>query len=122
MPTSSKRSILITGFVLIHVSLLTLLHRRPRYVDRLTTILILSRCSPGGVGHDLAREFAAHGLRVFATARSTKSLSSLEEKGIETFPLDVTSEDSIQALKDEIATRTGGKLDLLFNNAGMSMY
>ncbi|CEL10916.1 hypothetical protein ASPCAL14023 [Aspergillus calidoustus] len=89
MPSSSKRSILITG------------------------------CSPGGVGHALALEFAAHGLRVFATARSTKSLSSLEGKGIETFPLDVTSADSIQALKKEIVTRTGGKLDLLFNNAGM---
>ncbi|KAL6229491.1 hypothetical protein BDW75DRAFT_97547 [Aspergillus navahoensis] len=89
MPLTSKRSILITG------------------------------CSPGGVGHALALEFAAHGLRVFATARSTKSLSSLEEKGIETFLLDVTSAESIQALKEEIVKRTGGKLDMLFNNAGM---
>ncbi|KAL3441668.1 hypothetical protein BJX65DRAFT_288194, partial [Aspergillus insuetus] len=89
MPSSSKRSILITG------------------------------CSPGGVGHALALEFAAHGLRVFATARSTKTLSSPEEKEIETFPLDVTSAESIQALKDEVVTRTGGKLDMLFNNAGM---
>ncbi|KAJ0423001.1 hypothetical protein BJY00DRAFT_279224 [Aspergillus carlsbadensis] len=89
MPSSSKRSILITG------------------------------CSPGGVGHALALEFASHGLRVFATARSMKSLSSLEEKGIETFPLDVTSADSIQTLKYEISARTGGKLDMLFNNAGM---
>ncbi|KAL2787689.1 hypothetical protein BJX66DRAFT_310388 [Aspergillus keveii] len=89
MPSSSKRSILITG------------------------------CSPGGVGHALALEFAAHGLRVFATARSIKSLSTLEERGIETFALDVTSADSIRALKVEIATRTGGKLDMLFNNAGM---
>ncbi|KAL3488161.1 hypothetical protein BJX62DRAFT_253460 [Aspergillus germanicus] len=89
MPSSPKRSILITG------------------------------CSPGGVGHALALEFAAHGLRVFATARSTKSLSRLEENGIETFPLDVTSAESIQALKKEVLERTGGKLDVLFNNAGM---
>ncbi|KAF4218942.1 hypothetical protein CNMCM5878_004155 [Aspergillus fumigatiaffinis] len=91
MPSESKRSILITG------------------------------CSAGGVGHDLALEFAARGLRVFATARSSKSLSSLEGKGIETFELDVTSEESIRALKAEIAKRTGGKLDILFNNAG-TMY
>lgn len=80
-----------------------------------------SSCSPGGVGYALATEFAAHGLRVFATARSTKSLSTLEEKGIETFQLDVTDVGSITALKDEISKRTGGKLDILFNNAGTSM-
>jgi NADP-dependent 3-hydroxy acid dehydrogenase YdfG len=82
---------------------------------------IRDSCSSGGVGHDLALEFAGRGLRVFATARSTKSLSSLEQKGIETFELDVMSEESIRALKDEIVKRTGGKLDILFNNAGTSM-
>ncbi|KAJ6100362.1 hypothetical protein N7467_001897 [Penicillium canescens] len=91
MASSSKRSILITG------------------------------CSPGGVGHALALEFASHGMRVFATARSTSSLSTLAEKGIETCELDVTNAESITALRDEISKRTGGKLDMLFNNAG-SMY
>lgn len=60
-------------------------------------------------------------MRVFATARSTKSLSRLEAKGIEILPLDVTSVESIAALKAEITKRTGGKLDILFNNAGTSM-
>ncbi|KAJ5103200.1 hypothetical protein N7532_003729 [Penicillium argentinense] len=91
MASSSKRSILITG------------------------------CSPGGVGHALALEFASHGMRVFATARSTSSLSRLSEKGIEICELDVTNAESITALRDEISKRTGGKLDMLFNNAG-SMY
>lgn len=59
-------------------------------------------------------------MRVFATARSTTSLTQLEAKGIEILPLDVTSAESIAALKAEIATRTGGKLDMLFNNAGIS--
>ena len=31
-----------------------------------------------------------------------------------------TKSESISALKDEITKRTGGKLDVLFNNAGMS--
>lgn len=79
-----------------------------------------SRCSRGGVGNALALEFAAHGMRVFATARSTASLSTLEDKGIETFALDVTHAASIAALRDEIVKRTGGKLDMLFNNAGTS--
>ncbi|CAP95465.1 hypothetical protein E8E15_009562 [Penicillium rubens] len=91
MASSSKRSILITG------------------------------CSPGGVGHALALEFHSHGMQVFATARSTNSLSELAQKGIETYVLDVTSSESIAALRDEISKRTDGKLDMLFNNAG-SMY
>jgi 1-acylglycerone phosphate reductase len=65
-------------------------------------------------------EFVARGFRVFATARSLKSITNLEEKGVETLILDVTSRESIAALKTEISKRTGGKLDMLFNNAGMS--
>ncbi|CAI7659773.1 unnamed protein product [Penicillium pancosmium] len=83
--------------------------------------ILITGCSLGGVGHALALEFAAHGVRVFATARSTGSLSTLEDKGIETFALDVTDSASIVALRDEIVKRTGGKLDMLFNNAG-TMY
>ena len=88
---------------------------------RILTVLKHCRCSPGGAGHALALEFAARDMRVFATARSTKSLSELEAKGIEVLPLEVTSAESIAALKAEIAKRTGGKLDMLFNNAGTSM-
>jgi 1-acylglycerone phosphate reductase len=64
-------------------------------------------------------EFASKGFRVFATARSLKTLANLTAKGIETLTLDVTKPESIKSLKSEIATRTGGTLDLLFNNAGV---
>ncbi|KAH8892092.1 NAD(P)-binding protein [Thozetella sp. PMI_491] len=80
--------------------------------------ILITGCSPGGAGHALALEFAARGMRVFATARSTNSLQQLEAKGIEVLPLEVTSAQSIAALKEEITKRTGGKLDILFNNAG----
>lgn len=78
----------------------------------------MCRCSKGSAGHALALEFASRGLRVFATARSLSSLEGLQEHGIETLTLDVSKSESIAALKTEIATRTGGKLDILFNNAG----
>ena len=68
----------------------------------------------------MALEFAARGLRVFATARSVESMSNLPEIGIETLALDVTVSESITALKDEISKRTGGTLDYLYNNAGSS--
>jgi 1-acylglycerone phosphate reductase len=77
-------------------------------------------CSEGGAGHSLALEFATKGYRVFATARSTKTLALLQDNGIETLTLDVTRPESISSLKAEISKRTGGKLDILFNNAGMS--
>lgn len=59
---------------------------------------------------------------MFATARSLASLEGLQEHGIETLTLDVSKSESIAALKKEIATRNGGKLDILFNNAGSCQY
>ncbi|POS75607.1 oxidoreductase [Diaporthe helianthi] len=85
--------------------------------DKRPTVLVTG-CSVGSAGNALALEFAARGFRTFATARSKKALSNLEEKGIETFILDVTKQESIATLKEEIARLTGGTLDLLFNNAG----
>ncbi|KAH6874028.1 hypothetical protein B0T10DRAFT_567547 [Thelonectria olida] len=81
--------------------------------------VLITGCSEGGAGHALALEFAAREFRVFATARSMKSLALLEEQGIETLTLDVTRQESISALKTEITKRAGGKLDILFNNAGL---
>ncbi|KAJ0413304.1 hypothetical protein BJY00DRAFT_306411 [Aspergillus carlsbadensis] len=84
--------------------------------------ILITGCSQGGAGNALALEFAARGLRVFATARSLSSVANLaENSGIETLALDVTDRQSIAAVKAEIARRTGGTLDMLFNNAG-SMY
>lgn len=80
--------------------------------------VLITGCSEGGAGNALALEFAARGLRVFATARSLKSVSNLTDRGIETLTLDVTVPESIAALKEEITKRTGGKIDILYNNAG----
>lgn len=81
--------------------------------------VLITGCTPGGIGHALAREFRSQGLRVFATARRAETISDLEQNGIETLSLEVTNDDSIQALKSEIESRTKGQgLDILVNNAG----
>ena len=80
--------------------------------------VLITGCSPGGIGHALAREFKSKGLRVFATARKAESISDLASLGIETLSLEVTDKSSIQALKDELSSRTNGTLDILVNNAG----
>lgn len=108
MSDSKQRSILITGCV---KTLSNSLHIPSP--NRSAT-----RCSQGGAGNALALQFASKGFRVFATARSLKTLTNLQEKNIETLTLDVTDASSIQALAAEISSRTGGSLDILFNNAG----
>ena len=79
---------------------------------------ILITGTSSGIGHALALEFNARGLRVFATARNKSSIADLASHGIETFSLEVTDPASIQSLQQEIFVRTVGKLDYLVNNAG----
>jgi 1-acylglycerone phosphate reductase len=62
----------------------------------------------------------AIGFRVFATARDTSKITDLADLGIETLKLTVDNPQSIAALKEEIVKLTGGKLDMLINNAGQS--
>ena len=81
--------------------------------------ILITGCSPGGIGYALAREFHTRGLHVFATARNEKALADLTALGgIEALPLEVTSPESISELKRHIVERTGGSLDYLVNNAG----
>ncbi|KAF2093181.1 NAD(P)-binding protein [Rhizodiscina lignyota] len=80
--------------------------------------VLITGCSPGGIGNALARQFHSRGFRVFATARTTAKISELADLGIETLSLELTDPGSIIALRDEVSKRNEGKLDILVNNAG----
>ncbi|KAL4915174.1 hypothetical protein BDW62DRAFT_189089 [Aspergillus aurantiobrunneus] len=81
--------------------------------------VLITGCTPGGIGNALSREFHRHGLRVFATARDAKSLEDLATLGIETLSLTVDNEHSVQLCFSEIERRLGDRgLDFLVNNAG----
>ncbi|KKZ64487.1 hypothetical protein EMCG_09529 [[Emmonsia] crescens] len=83
--------------------------------------VLITGCSPGGIGNSLAREFRRNGLRVFATARDKSSITSLKEQGIETLSLEVDKEESRKACRDEVELLLKGKgLDYLVNNAGLN--
>jgi len=70
----------------------------------------------------LHAEFHLKGYRVFATARDLTTVQELVDKySIETLHLDVTSIESVGAAVEEISRRTGGKLDVLVNNAGLGI-
>ncbi|OCL14686.1 NAD(P)-binding protein [Glonium stellatum] len=85
--------------------------------SRRKTVLITG-CSPGGIGHALAREFSSKGLRVLATARKAETISDLIPQGIETLSLEVDKPESVRTVKKQVEELTGGQLDILVNNAG----
>lgn len=62
------------------------------------------------------------GLHVIATARRPEVLAGLAEMGMSALQLDVTDQDSIEACEKEVATITGGKLDILINNAQVFLF
>lgn len=56
-------------------------------------------------------------MHVIATARNPAVLAEMATLGMTTLALDVTSEESIKTCHDAVSELTGGKLDILVNNA-----
>ena len=79
-----------------------------------------------GIGRALAFEFGIHGSKIVITGRNAEALSAtldaLEAKGIEALGVtaDVTKpEDNIRMVEE--AVQRFGRIDILINNAGISM-
>jgi 1-acylglycerone phosphate reductase len=77
---------------------------------------LITGCSDGGMGAELAKVLHHRGLHVYATARDTSKMASLSALGIETLSLDIQSQASIEACAKRIPS-----LDILVNNAGALM-
>ncbi len=85
--------------------------------------VLITGCSPGGIGYAIAQEFQKRGLMVFATARSVNKLSSLGDlSNVHLLSLDVTSLSDIASAVDQVKSKTGGRLDYLFNNSGQQYF
>ncbi|KAK1780214.1 hypothetical protein QBC45DRAFT_409372 [Copromyces sp. CBS 386.78] len=80
--------------------------------------VLITGCTPGGIGHALCLEFHKQGVHVIATARNPAVLADMADMGMSTLALDVTNKESIKTCHEEVAQITGGKLDILVNNAG----
>ncbi|KAJ4302873.1 NADPH-dependent 1-acyl dihydroxyacetone phosphate reductase [Kalmusia sp. IMI 367209] len=82
--------------------------------------VLITGSSAGGIGHALALAFQQRGATVFATARSLSKVQDLVSlPNMHLLSLDVTSSDSIAAAARKVEAITGGKLDVLINNAGL---
>jgi NAD(P)-dependent dehydrogenase (short-subunit alcohol dehydrogenase family) len=86
------------------------------------TILITG--TSNGFGKDAALTLAAAGHRVFATmrdvnGRNREAANALLSRGIEVVELDVKQDASVDAAFARVLAETGGRLDVLINNAGL---
>jgi 1-acylglycerone phosphate reductase len=82
--------------------------------------VLITGCSEGTIGNALALEFAHRGWDVYATARTVSKMANLQSKSnVKTLALDVTDSKSVFAARAQIAKEQGGKLDMLYLNAGV---
>jgi NAD(P)-dependent dehydrogenase (short-subunit alcohol dehydrogenase family) len=85
----------------------------------MSTILITG--ANKGLGHEAARRLIDGGHDVWAAARDPdRGRDAAEEIGAYALVLDVTEERSVQDAAELVAEATGGALDVLINNAGIS--
>lgn len=87
--------------------------------------ILITGCS-SGIGLDAARTLRARGWRVLATCRDPADCARLAAGepgagGLESFPLDLASEESIARAVEDVAARLGGMPDALFNNGAFAI-
>ncbi len=82
--------------------------------------ILITGCGPDGIGSALAKQFHERGHTVFASGRSADEIDAeLIALGCHTLVLDVTSQSSVNGAAALISAATGGRLDMLVNNAGV---
>lgn len=88
---------------------------QPADGQRRQRVILITGCS-SGIGAAAAHTLRGRDWRVFATARRQGDVERLLDQGFESLRLDYADEASIAAAVAEVLSRTGGRLDALFNN------
>ena len=85
-----------------------------------TKNILITGCS-SGIGKDVAITLHNKGWRVFATCRSKTDCTFFTKLGIESFPLDLIKEESINCAVNLVKEKTKSQLDVLFNNGAYAI-
>jgi short-subunit dehydrogenase len=83
----------------------------------MATKVALVTGASSGIGMDTAIALHDKGYTVYAVARRVERMADLEAKGIHTFAMDVTDDESMTSGMKRIVEDTG-RIDVLVNNAG----
>ncbi|MFK8265813.1 SDR family NAD(P)-dependent oxidoreductase [Capnocytophaga cynodegmi] len=70
-----------------------------------------------GIGLELAKQFASSGHKVLALSRNIQPLKDFNNKNIDFFPFDITSEEDLEQVFRFLSEKWK-KVDVLINNAG----
>ncbi|MFL2802496.1 MAG: SDR family NAD(P)-dependent oxidoreductase [Paracoccaceae bacterium] len=82
--------------------------------------ILITGCS-SGIGKNAAITLHNKGWRVFATCRSKSDCNFFKKLGMESFPLDLLKEDSINNAVSIIKDKTKFQLDALYNNGAYAI-
>ena len=85
-----------------------------------TKNILITGCS-SGIGKNAAITLHNKGWRVFATCRSKTDCIFFTKLGIESFPLDLLKEESINCAVNLVKEKTKSQLDVLFNNGAYAI-
>jgi len=85
-----------------------------------TKNILITGCS-SGIGKNVAITLHNKGWRVFATCRSKTDCTFFTKLGIDSFPLDLLKEESINCAVNLVKEKTKSQLDVLFNNGAYAI-
>lgn len=83
--------------------------------------IVLITGASSGMGKETAHLLLKQGFEVYAVARRIEMMSDLQKAGAHVMKMDITKEEEILLVVDQIM-KEKGRIDVLINNAGFGMY